>query len=262
MTYKELDYIVNKFPSVVPNTKVGDRYIPDSGAPHPLWVCLHKNIRMGRQWSQLSGAEKGQIRRAADKLSEVHIPYTFYANYLSRMGKTWFIKNPLAVTKYNPKKSGSLSILGEYISLIIYLIKVFKECPNAIRLNDKVYSLLPNAYSQGPLKYVHTVMLIKECLLTHSINEVLTFLQNSSDITDFWNKLGSSAESTQKNRDFQIDLSSGKCPENNIKILQRELRIRLGKEDGVTNSSLDKYFKSSNRLNAQGLKVISGERKL
>ena len=261
MNFSELNYIVNEQQKIKRHSRIGMTNLEDSGSSHPLWNCLAVHLNPTRFWYDLNGAERGQLVRAAKKLHEANIPYSFYATFLYRMGKTGLLRaNSLTLTKYKSQKSGTPSILGEYLSMMEYLIKIFKERPDTIRITDEVHKVLPGSYRHGALKYVHTVRTIYEALETHTTNEVLQVLNRCDDIKEFWNALGKSTEENPVKED--IDLSAGHSAPGVIKILQREIRIRLGKEPGEPSIKLNKYFNKHNRLNIRGLKVVSGERGL
>jgi len=261
MNFKELNYILNEHQLITRSTKVGMTTLEDSGSTHPFWSCLHIGTPIHIAWKTLSGAERGQLVRAAKKLHDFGIPYSFYFNFLKRMGKLNLIRvSPMAIAKYKPKKSGEITILSEYLAMMTYLKQVFIRNVDVIKLNDIVHKALPGSYQHGILKYVHTVRTIEEALENHTRNEVLQILNKCNTIKNFWDALGKSTVDNPIKAD--LDLSQGRNAIEVVRILQREIRVRLGKEDGIINKQLNKYFNKQNRLNIRGLKVVAGEREL
>jgi len=261
MNFDELNYIVNEQPCIQKSRIGSTASFVDSGQAHPLWMCLINQETIPTTWRSLSGAERGQIVRAAERLHDLNIPYHFYVDFLKRMGKLSLVSHALMmVIKYKPQRTGATSVLGEYLDMMKYFITIFKRDPEIIKVNDAVYKALPGSYRHGTLKYVHTVITIQDAMDTHTPQEVLQILTNCDDIRDFWNALGKSTIDNMDRGD--IDLSAGKSAEVQIKILQKEIRIRLGKDNGDSSKALNKYFTKTNRLNVRGLKVISGERQI
>ena len=263
MTFKELQHIDNIDINNLKKRKLSIiKTLPttDGGSEHALWSCCSNLIPGCILWKGLTGAERGMITRCANLLHKQNIPYSYYAKYLIRMGKTWQVKkSPMFITKYIPKSSGNPSILAEYLALEKYLLSVFRQDPNVILLVDKIYTTLPTAYLEGPLKYIHTVLQIVDSLKNHTNNEILQILNLSNTIYEFWDNLGNRQEHKEVK---PLDLSTGISTKGSLKILQREIRIRLGKEEGTKCADLNKYFNKQNRLNKRGLEVISGERTL
>jgi hypothetical protein len=244
MTFHELNQIIN-IPKSESKIKTNACY--GSGQSHPLWDCFNAHLNPPFEWKSLTGVEKTQIIRAAKVLDENNIPYCFYIKYIKRTGKYHMVRNPLMVTKYKETKSGP-TILGEYINLMTYLKKVFIENPDILVINDYVYKVIPNATTQI-FKYAYTVDIIKDSLNSRSKNEILQILNNSPDIHSFWNQLGKIPQV------IDIDVE-GKDKSSIVRMLQKEIRIRLGKDLGVPNKSLNKYF-CKNRLNKKGLEIIA-----
>jgi hypothetical protein len=82
----------------------------------------------------------------------------------------------------------------------------------------------------------------------------MRLLSRATDLEGFWTALGYQAEQQQ-----ELDLSAGKDQSEAAKILGRELQIRLGNTAGTPNPELHRFFNTRNKLNVQGLKVISGD---
>jgi len=267
MRYKELKYIdtltVNKLKKRQP-PKIHTYETTDMGLPHPLWSCMTIAIGSCMEWQRMTPAERGMIYRCAAILHEHNIPYSYYTKYLVRMSKQGIVrKAPLFITRYKQKTNAQPpSIFAEYLSMMDFLITKYRQYPNVIKITDKVYTAYPDAYVLGALKYIHTVIQIEEALEHKSINEILLNINNNKDIYTFWDSLGTAVTNAIDDQVPEFDLSEGISAQGSLKILQKEIRIRLGKESGMPIKELDKYFTKSNRLNKRGLGVISGTRLL
>lgn len=242
-------------------SKIGhDSTKTDGGAEHPLWTLLNNRFPPSRPWKTLRGKERTQICLAGEKLHATGVPYSFYVDFLDRTGKG-YLKHlgPFMVTKYHATTTGRQSLLGEYLMLVSNALEIYKRKPEAVTMNDAVYKAFPLGYLHGALRYIYGLGLIDKALENHSYRELLATVGRCRDIDEFWNSLGGSV---LDNAPVEVDLSKGVRSEAAVKLLQKEMRIRLGKDEGRPTPAFDKYFKHNNTLNAQGLKIVSGEKAL
>ena len=228
---------------------VKDEHI--DGMENPLWSVINSLIPPMLPWRKLSGQERTQIKRVANLLIEKRIPYFVYANYLIRFGKEKLKQKPLMITKIKDKKDGATTILSDFVSLIEYLVKTYQENPAVIKLVDILYDKHSSAYSLGIYKYIYSADLIKSFLANgNSPGLVTRYIEASNTIDGFFKALGEITHTT-------IDLSKGVAmPVMNLKLLQREIRVRTVEDVGTPNPALDKYFKLKGKLNVQGLKLL------
>jgi len=254
MTFQEIAYITGTHER---DARIGTKSILDGGAEHPLWTILNIKFPPTKQWRELRGAERTQIQRAGEVLHENDIPYSFYANHLQRFGKG-FLKqrSPLIITKYKPASTGMPSILGEYIKVVKFLIESYHENKDCLKINDMVYKRFPKTFEHGALHYYYGVKIIREALRNHTTNDILRILAQSDNADEFLKSLGGSVAD---HKPLEIDLNKGVSQEGSVKVLQREMRIRLGKDSGKSSPALNKYFKKDGTLNGRGIKVVSGE---
>jgi len=234
----------------------------DGGQEHPLWAILRSKIPISRDWKSLNGAERGQIEKAATKLHALNIPYSFYAEFLVRTNKTYLIgKGPMLVTKYGLNTRGMTSVLGEYLMMMKHCLTVYKRNPDVIKVNDFAYRTFPDSLQLGTLKYIFGIDLIEEALRTrsplHLMKVATTCAGEKQTIERFWNDIGRQVEDR---KEFSINLNTGVRDDVLVKALQKEMRIRLGREVGTLSPDLDRYFKKNGTLTVWGAKLITGDK--
>ena len=259
MTFKEISEIVAiraKPKNIKREYYIGVSEENIEGMEHPFWSVLNAIIPPARPWKKVSGKERTQIRRAADLLIKKQIPYFFYADFLCRFNKAGLKNiNSLLITKIKDKKDGSTSVLNDFIAFVEYLVKVFQENPAIIKLVDILYAKHPSSFSLGVYKYIFATDLIKEFVAKgHSPTEVTKHISASSTIDQFFASLGEVSHNTPK---LSIDLTKGTAmPAGNLKVFQKEIRIRTGEDTGTPNPALNKYFRENGKLNNKGLKIL------
>lgn len=256
MTVKELQYLASEKPEP---GKIGTSAITEGGTSHPLWDILNNRFPPNMPWRQLGGAIRGRVVRAGELLHEQGIPYNFYAEFIYRFDKVYLKRTPMALFGYKQKKNGAVPLLREYLLIMDRLRQLWDENPATFRINDAVYKMFPGSNHLGVLKFMYSVGAIHEALKTQDEQQVLRLLSRASTIEEFWTALGYQAE---KPAAPAVDLTEGQDHSEVTKVLGRELQIRLGNVEGQPNPKLDRYFNNRHKLNAYGLKVISGERPL
>lgn len=261
MTFDHINYIVNEYPSIK-ESHIGRTHEVegDDGIAHPLWTLLNHAFPPETLWKSLGGAEREQVKRAARLLHEEDIPYHLYIEYLRLMNKGQLkTLSPFLITKTNPTKKGRPSLLQEYVGVIRYLKGTFKKNPHCLKIVDHVYQSYSDAYSLGALPFMHTVGLVENTLETHSTQEILQILNESHSLTEFQNSLGQSnlRHDRVTRTATGIDLEDGVDHSNTVRLLQQELRVRMGRTSGQPRLDLNKYFTRSNKLNKRGLQLIA-----
>jgi hypothetical protein len=234
-------------------SRIKTSYLVD-GMEHPFWTALN-TISPYRPWPTVSGPERGQIRRAAAKLAREGIPYVFYARFLVRFGKS-YLKNQSALTitgtKEKVKNEKRESILLEYIRFMNRLHQYYEKDQNIIRGLDALYKNFPSGYRLGIPKYLEVAAIIDNALKTHTFGSILQMITRSASFDEFLKRFD-----VAKREVKELDLSKGVIA-THVPILQKELRIRTGRDPGVPNPALNKYFNKKGRLNLHGLKLIGG----
>lgn len=231
----------------------------DHGIEHPLWTMLNTAFSPAQEWRSLGGGVRRGIERTGHILHEHHIPYFHYVQFLRRFGRGGLKRFPMQLTGWKIKKNGAIPILHEFVNTVEYLKTVYIESPAVLEINDSAYRLYPQSYSLGLMKFLYSITAIADALKHKSATEMLRILMASTGMDEFWNGLG---EITVKKAADVVDLSAGRNCSEAVKILGREVQIRLGNVAGKPNPDFDRYFKKGGKLNIQGLKIISGEKML
>ena len=256
MTFKEQKQIAGGLPT--PN-RIGTKSA-GAGAAHPLWVTLDYAFPPAMGWKALHGGVRAAVVRAGELLHQHNITYGMYVKWLGKFDKGYLKRRPLTLFGYKLKKDGTQPLLQEFLDFTARLQQVYKTCPSALKVQDAVYAMYPGSYSQGVLKFLYSLDLIVQTLQTRTAGWLIASLAQHQTIESFWHFIGDPEKEVTPV--VELDLSAGVQNKQGTKILSDELRIRTGVAAGFINPKLNKYFKTGGKLNAQGLKVITGERPL
>jgi hypothetical protein len=192
-------------------------------------------------------------------MHERNIPYGVYVDWLARFDKGYLKRRPMALVGYKENKDGATPIFKEFLLFIEQQLAVLKDNPEAIKVVDHIYHMYPKAYSIGPFRYLYTLDLINQTLLKKikTAKTLVVELAKHDNLDDYLHAIGGG-----KAEVITVDLSEGRRNDDGLRRLTSELKVRLGVMPGFPNPSLNHYFKADGKLNAQGLKVVTGERPL
>jgi hypothetical protein len=261
LTYKEIDYVINEFPNLVLNTKIGSKSTTAGGTEHPLWTLLNDAFSPAVAWKSLRPRIRTQVVNAGKYLHGNNIPYGFYINFLKLFKKGYLKKTPLILLTYKQKNINTPYPLNEFIICFKLAEDCFKQNPEILKINDKIHEQYPNAFETGYLSYIHSLILIKTAIAKYDTDDIYEMLKYGNSQYEFWNILGKTITETE-NKPLQIDLSKGTTNQKDITLLKNEMLTRTGKNQGKPNPTFNKYFKINGTLNATGIKVVSGEKAL
>lgn len=249
MTFYELQYITSAQFRKDSNERIYYQEEELHGIEHPFWSVLNAVFPPTKPWLALKGREKGALLRAAKLLHEKNIPYGFYAAFLEKFNKG-YLKRQKLLSILSYKGRDRAPILKEYLDMMAYFIKVFKEHPITFKVNDALYAKFPDTYKMGIFRYIYIVGLIRNALSSKTSRSLFDLVENAGNIQEILDALGGVWQ-----KPIRLDLSGG--VKVDVKGIQKEMQIRVGKEMGTPNPNFDKYFKKDGTLGAQGLKLIS-----
>ena len=254
MTFKIIKQIASAPP---PRSRIGGYDVDNVGAAHPLWVMLNARFRPVIEWHKLAGAVKGGITRIAAAMHAADIPYGVYVDWLDKFGKGYLKSRPLALVGTKTRKDGQAPVFAEFGAFINHLLEVYRRKPEVLQLVDQVYHMYPDAWAAGQLRYLYVVDLLERLLTTKTDKSILVELAKHAQLDDFLHAVGDVRREAPV-----VDLSAGRSNEQGLHVLMAEMKVRTGVIEGQANPALSRYFKTDGKLNAQGLKVVTGERSL
>ena len=257
MTFKDQKQVAS--PSKI-KSRINTCTVEDAGETHPLWAMLEASSTTWIiPWRRLSGAVRAGVYRIAGIMHHHNIPYGMYVDWLKKFNKLGLVRHPMSIVGCKIKPNGAIPIFAEFMEFNNRLQHVLETCPNALRVNDAAYRMYPGSYIHGPHKFLYSIDLMVEALKTRTSESLITMLSKAQDIESFWHLVG---DPRTPHTVPVVDLSGGKQDQQAVKTLSDELRIRTGVVQGFPNPKLSRYFKTDGKLNAQGLKVITGEQPL
>lgn len=221
----------------------------NKGMEHIFWTTINSHFPPPIVWRYLSGAEKGQIIRAAKILDNERIPYNSYALFLKKFNKGRFIhRNPLTITAYN-SKSDKYPILNDFICIVNYLVGKYSDNPHIIEVLDKVYTNILDCYEHSIIRINYVADSIESALENTGKDTLIKLLREYELLDEYLDRINKLMwKSTSIKVGFKESI--------NAKMLVKEFRIRKGREQGQADPSLNKYFTKTNNFNKKALDIV------
>lgn len=233
-------------PSITRTGKI--KYNSDNlpGSEHTFWVVINSYFPPKMPWKTLSGAEKGQIYRAAEILDKHQIPYKCYAQFLHKFGKGKLIhRTPLLITGFK-EKDGKHPLLSDFICIVTnlrkYPIKV-------IDILDCVYATLKDCFEHSIIQINYVADTISDALKNSSEDYIKKTIGKYDFLDEFLDHINKTAWKS-------VSTKIGVKNSVTAKLLVREYRIRKGRELGDVDTSLNKYFTKNNSFNKRALDIV------